>query len=262
MPTDRTISPSGALPQAAVRNNANVFGWTALAAGALVALSLCVFFGNEMLGAKEPVSVTLRDSTAATTAAAFVGAADEKPAAGTGTFKGVVTFKGKPPARKVIVPKGGVGNPDVKPEDRAICAADDLLSDELIVNEKADNAVANVVIYLKKSPEGYTAPPVPKEPAVLDQKGCRFTPHILVLRCNQKLIVKNGDGLPHNTHFTPVRNQGENKAIGANDREGFDFVYKKPVKCLPVPGRVQPVLSQVDESPSVAARTPVRGGHR
>src|SRR5262249_54781811 len=160
------------------------------------ALLIAAFIGRSA-GAKDPVQVAIRPDATAVIAAATLGADDEKPAAGTGTFKGVVTFKGTVPKRKVIVTKG---DPKVKPEDRAICAGEDLLSDELLVNTEKDNGVANVFIYLRKAPDGYTAPPVPKDPVVFDQKGCRFIPHALTVRCKQTVLIKSDDDLVHNTH--------------------------------------------------------------
>jgi hypothetical protein len=144
----------------------------------------------------------------------------------------VVTFKGTPPARKVILSKG---DPSVeKPDDREVCAASELLSDEFLVNEKAGNGVANVVIYLKKVPDGYKAPPEPTEPAVFDQKGCRFIPHVMAVRCNQPILIKSGDSVVHNTNIGAVRNPGFNQAIPANDRKGVAWKYPKP-EGLPIP---------------------------
>lgn len=213
------------------RNTAGACGLAVIAFGAVGAVLLFTHFGNGMAGAEEPVEVTLRADATAALAAAALAADDSKPEPGTGTFKGVVTFKGTPPKPKVIVTKG---DPKVKVEDRAVCAADELLSDELLVNEKADNGVENVVVYLRKAPEGYKAPPVPKNPVVFDQKGCRFTPHVLVLRCNQKLLIKSDDPITHNTKIAGVRNSGFNQAIAPKNRDGVEFVYKKP-EGVPVP---------------------------
>lgn len=200
---------------------------------ALAAVSAILFAGLGPRGearGKEPVEVAvLPDLPVAAATLAF--ADDDKPEPGTGTFRGVVTFKGTAPKRKVIVPKG---DPKIeKEDDRKVCAAQDLLSDELIVNEK-DNGVANVFVYLQKIPSGYKAPPPPDEPAVFDQKGCRFTPHALFVRVNQKVLVKSDDPLVHNTHTYPVASTGFNQAIKPNERDGVALTYNKlervPVK--------------------------------
>jgi hypothetical protein len=173
---------------------------------------------------KEGVEVAIRPDLPAT-AAAIALADDDKPEPGTGTLRGVVTFKGAAPKRRVIVAKG---DPKIeKEEDRKVCAAEDLLSDELIVNESADNGVANVCIYLRNLPSGYKAPAPPEEPAVFDQKGCRFIPHVLFVRAKQKVLIKSGDPLVHNTHTNPVKNTGFNKAISPEDREGQPLTYDK-----------------------------------
>jgi hypothetical protein len=198
------------------------------AGGALAALALATFFGSNLADSKEPVQVAVRPNPSAALAAAAVTAADTP----TGVFKGVVTFKGTPPAPRRLFEKNDAKIE--KPEDRAVCAAADYFSDELVVNEKAGNGVANVVVYLAKPPPGYTPPAVPEEPAVFDQKGCRFIPHILIMRCNQKMLIKSDDPLTHNTHISPIRNDGFNKTISANDRTGVEFSFKKP-EGLPVP---------------------------
>ena len=41
-------------------------------------------------------------------------------------------------------------------------------------------------------------------PAVLDQKGCVYTPQNLAIQTGQKLLVKNSDMCIHNVDFTPT----------------------------------------------------------
>ncbi|HEY3965782.1 MAG TPA: hypothetical protein VGM05_14585 [Planctomycetaceae bacterium] len=196
----------------------------------IVAIGSIFFVVGRSADSKEPaVHVSFRPNTTPALLTPALLGADDKPAPGTGTFKGVVTFKGKPPERKTLVHKG-----DQNVKDPPVCAAADLLSDDFIVNEKADNGVANVVIYLKKAPEGYKAGPVPEAPAVFDQQGCRFIPHVLAVRCKQKILIKSNDPVPHNTNITPVRNNGFNQLIQPGNREGVEFKFPKP-ESLPIP---------------------------
>ena len=58
-------------------------------------------------------------------------------------------------------------------------------------------------IYVKDG-LGNTVYPVPATPAVLDQKGCRYLPHILGLRAGQPLQVRNSDTAGHNVHPIPA----------------------------------------------------------
>ena len=72
---------------------------------------------------------------------------------------------------------------------------------------------------------------------VFDQKGCRFIPHVMIVRTDQKVIVKSGDGCAHNTHTTAIFNQERNFLLSPNDRKGVKLSFKKaeslpmPVKC-------------------------------
>ena len=211
------------------RHRARLLRRIALVGAGLCVLAVLAFSNSDRADSKEPVEVAaVGPNATATLATAALGAAD-KPS---GSFKGVVTFKGTPPARKLIHKKG---DPKIeKAEDRAVCAAEDYFSDEFLVNEKADNGVANVVIYLEKTPAGYTPPPVPEEPVVFDQKNCRFIPHILLIRCNQKMLIKSGDPVVHNTNITSIRNTGFNQTIAPENRTGVEYTYKKP-EGRPVP---------------------------
>ncbi len=222
-PVDETTKP----PAQQAPCCPNALGYTS-AACAFVALGLISLWCSDRADSKEPVEVALRPQPVATVAAATLAAADQP----SGVFKGVVTFKGTPPARKLLYEKN---DPKVeKPEDRAVCVAQPYYSDEFLCNEKADNGVANVFIYIPKTPAGYTPPPVPDEPAIFDQKDCRFIPHVMILRCNQKLLIKSDDPLAHNTHISSLSNPEFNKAISPNDRVGLDYMYKKPER-VPVP---------------------------
>ena len=52
--------------------------------------------------------------------------------------------------------------------------------------------------------------------AVFDQKGCRFLPHVVVVRVGQKMLIKSGDPIAHNTHTFPSRNDVFNSTIAAS----------------------------------------------
>ena len=166
------------------------------------------------------------------------GAENVDIAPGTGTFKGVVKFVGEAPARKLVIKKD---DPMLKPEDRAICAAEDYFSEELLVNEQAGNGVANVFVYLQKPPTGYEPQPIPEKPFILDVKACRYAPRAFLLRCGQTFKVKEHDPIPHNVHIQTSRNSTFSEVIGVWNRNAEGFIYtrifKKPesrplaVKC-------------------------------
>ncbi len=54
-----------------------------------------------------------------------------------------------------------------------------------------------MIVYLNVKAEGLKAPP---EPAVLDQKGKEFVPHVQAVMVGQTVIFKNSDAFFHNVH--------------------------------------------------------------
>jgi Carboxypeptidase regulatory-like domain len=65
-----------------------------------------------------------------------------------------------------------------------------------------DHGLADVVVMLKGVKAESTGASAP--PAELDQKGCLYTPQILAIQTNQKLIIKNSDPVLHNVHMNPT----------------------------------------------------------
>jgi plastocyanin len=94
------------------------------------------------------------------------------------------------------------------------------------------NTVGNILVYVKNAPKGGKAVTTP---AVIDQRGCQYKPHVLGLMVGQPLKVVNSDGLLHNVHALPKTNGSFNKAMPAAVTE-FTHTFDKPeapfmVKC-------------------------------
>ncbi len=83
--------------------------------------------------------------------------------------------------------------------------------DSLEVVTGENNALANVVVFVKSGLENYRFDK-PKEAAVLDQKDCTYVPRIVALMANQPLEIRNDDATIHNVHATPKSNTEWNKA--------------------------------------------------
>lgn len=136
----------------------------------------------------------------------------------TGTLTGRIVFDGDAPEAELVVKKGAT----VK--DAEFCAAEDLYDNTLLVNPE-NNGVANVIVYIKpRDAKKLEIPEAVKESKekelVFDQKNCRFTPHVMVVRSDQAVRVLSDDGCAHNTHTYPIKNDAVNISIKANDREG------------------------------------------
>src|SRR5688572_18161055 len=60
--------------------------------------------------------------------------------------------------------------------------------------------LANVIVFVKDVAGTF---PTPTTPAVLDQKGCRYIPHVSAVQVNQQIEIKNSDATLHNVHAMP-----------------------------------------------------------
>ena len=142
---------------------------------------------------------------------------------------GHVTLAGPPPDMATIDMSG-----------QKQCAAlhpDPVTEETVVVGDKGE--LRNVVVSLKRSDDDAPLagePAVPTEPAVLDQQGCMFSPHVLAMRAGQPLVVKNSDPFLHNVHSQSTVNDAFNMAMPTkNDGERADPQPKAPetfkVKC-------------------------------
>lgn len=123
------------------------------------------------------------------TAAAFAASAG-------GTISGRVVFTGDPsPAKKIKVTK-----------DNDKCGAE-VAGEELVVgpDKGIQNAVVSVV-----GPKG--APAKSDKSFTIDQKGCAFRPHVILVPVGAPVDILNSDGVLHNFHTQSTKNSAINKA--------------------------------------------------
>jgi len=69
----------------------------------------------------------------------------------------------------------------------------------------------NVFVYVKDG-LGDRVFPVPATPVVLDQKSCRYVPHVMGIQVGQTLDILSSDNTLHNVHAMPERNREFNQA--------------------------------------------------
>ena len=67
------------------------------------------------------------------------------------------------------------------------------------------NGLQNAFVYIKDGLGRYTYD-VPKTPVVIDQKQCRYHPHVFGIRVGQPLDILNSDPTLHNIHAMPYEN--------------------------------------------------------
>jgi hypothetical protein len=70
----------------------------------------------------------------------------------------------------------------------------------------AGGALANVFVYVKDGLGEYVFE-APAGAATLDQKGCRYVPHVFGIRVGQPLEIVNSDPTLHNIHAQPRSNR-------------------------------------------------------
>jgi hypothetical protein len=97
----------------------------------------------------------------------------------------------------------------------------------------ANGALENVLVYVSDGLGDRTFEP-PQQPAVIEQKGCQYKPHVLALQTNQKLDVVNSDETTHNIHPMPNNNREWNKTQPHGLAVEESFAREEipiPVKC-------------------------------
>ncbi|TWU23567.1 hypothetical protein [Bythopirellula polymerisocia] len=118
-----------------------------------------------------------------------------------------------------FVVDGSVGDPAAinVNKDTEYCGKHDLVDETVVVGD--DGGLANVVVYIyTKRGQSLDVHPdfeaSASEPVVLDNKGCRFEPHVIAVRTGQPLEVRNDDpGIGHNTNASFVANPGFNEMV-------------------------------------------------
>ena len=109
----------------------------------------------------------------------------EAPVTNGGTISGRITYDGTPPKpEKVTIT-----------QDPGTCGTSREL-DELEVS--STGGVKDAVVYLVDIKSGKKMD-LPAKPE-LDQKGCRYQPHVQIVARNAELEVKNSDPILHNIH--------------------------------------------------------------
>ncbi|CAN5671501.1 methylamine utilization protein [soil metagenome] len=105
-------------------------------------------------------------------------------------IKGSVKLDGKAPEM-----------PEINMKAVTDCAKqhqDPVYEETVVVGEKGE--LANVIISLKPEDPSALGGEVPSEPAVIDQKGCQYVPHVLAVMVGQQMKIRNDDPFQHNVH--------------------------------------------------------------
>lgn len=176
------------------------------AAGVVLASLAC--------GGSEP------SSAPAATSAPASATAPTDTADGPGAIVGAVTFSGTPPKPRPL---------PMDSDPQCAKAAPGATSEVILVGP--GNGIANVFVYVKDG-LGARRYAVPPSPVVMDQKGCRYIPHVFGVQAGQTVLVSNSDPLIHNVHAMPKNNREFNFGQPANTPP-VSRVFEQPEIGLP-----------------------------
>jgi plastocyanin len=116
--------------------------------------------------------------------------------ASAGSVTGKITFDGKVPT---FTPLDMNADPVCKSKN-----ASPVMPEVLVLGDQS--RLANVLVSIATAFPGKTFP-APKEPAVIEQHGCVYRPHVVGMMAGQELLFRNSDGVLHNVHALPVSNR-------------------------------------------------------
>lgn len=159
-------------------------------------------------------------------ARAAVGAAPAllAPAPAPGTVSGKVVFAGKPKKPKKI---------DTSSDP--FCSAahgDEPLRSEAFVSKEVEGEHRLQWVFV--SIEGVTGEfKAPETPALLDQVGCRYVPHVLWVMVGQKLKIRSSDATTHNIKAQPKSNK-EFNITQSKKGEETEVCFDKPERAISV----------------------------
>lgn len=113
-----------------------------------------------------------------------------------GTIAGTVQFTGDPPTpAKLEITK-----------DVEVCGKTEKVEESLLVGP--NKGIKNVVVSITDIQKGKPL----RNGAVLDQKDCVYTPHVVLSPVNVPLRILNSDGILHNVHTHSTKNPPFNRA--------------------------------------------------
>jgi plastocyanin len=136
-----------------------------------------------------------------------------------GTIAGEITFTGTPPApEKVTVTK-----------DEDVCGKTEKFDESVLIG--TNRGIQNVVVMITPIEQGKD---FSEGPVTLDQKDCRYEPHIVLLPAGKELTILNSDGILHTVHSystaNPVFNKVQSK-FKKELKESFTFPERVKLMC-------------------------------
>lgn len=185
----------------------------------LVALAACGGGGG---GTEQAAPAATTESTPAATAPDLSNA---------GGIAGKVVFNGEAPAPQPV---------SMAADPYCQSAHSEAVTDTPVVVGE-DGGLANVLVYVSDGLGNWSFP-VPEEPAVLDQQGCLYHPHVLAVRAGQTVVFRNDDDTLHNINVQPADNPAFNTGQPVAGMT-IEKVFENPEIGIPARCDVHPWMS-------------------
>jgi plastocyanin len=148
-----------------------------------------------------------------------------------GAISGVVHFDGKAPARIPI---------EMSADPACAFTAEPNLTEQYLVT---DHKLANVYVYIKSGIPDAKAP-ANTPPVIIDQKGCRYIPHVIAVQQGGSVQFRNSDPTMHNVHTIPTQVGNETVDISETPMgQPQTEKFKSPETMLPVRCNNHPWMS-------------------
>jgi Carboxypeptidase regulatory-like domain len=145
-----------------------------------------------------------------------------------GSITGVVKFEGTPPTLRPI---------DMSAEAACQQANPSPVISPVVVTGPG-GTLSDAVVYVRSGLGSYHFD-TPKDPAVLDQKGCMYTPRVVAMMTNQAFAIKNTDPVTHNVHPMPRVNHSWNRSLVAGE-DPYVTTFTHPEIAIPVACNIHP----------------------
>ncbi|MEN9664900.1 MAG: hypothetical protein RLZZ326_1263 [Planctomycetota bacterium] len=135
-----------------------------------------------------------------------------------GTIKGRFKFGGTAPTAAELKAD----------KDVEVCGKHKLLNEELAVG--ADGGIGNVVVFVRdKVAKVHPDLAGSKDDVLMDNKDCRFEPHVAFVQTGQTLILKNSDTVGHNSNVATLKNPPSNSLIAAGSESKLTFKVEEAI---------------------------------
>ena len=149
-----------------------------------------------------------------------LGGLEQAVAKGGGILSGTITYDGDAPKNKVK---------KLDEENAKTCKCEQIEACDLRI-DKESKGIANVVVEIIGAGPDWKSS---GQKAAMDQKGCVFIPHIVVVPPGAEVLLKNSDEVLHNVKTTTMLNPAFNEGIpaGSSATKKFDIPEKVKIGC-------------------------------